>query len=87
MTDLIAELAAGAELIGSAETTLSSDEVTSFIERQLGAADIDGKSVCLVIPDGTRSSPLPLLLGAVHAALHGRVSRLTAVVALGTHPR
>ncbi|HVK45771.1 MAG TPA: lactate racemase domain-containing protein [Micropruina sp.] len=85
MTDLIAELAAGAELIGSAETTLSSDEVTSFIERQLDAADFDGKSVCLVIPDGTRSSPLPLLLGAVHAALHGRVSRLTAVVALGTH--
>lgn len=38
-----------------------------------------------MIPDCTRSSPLPLGLKAVHAALYGRVSRLTAVVALGTH--
>ena len=38
-----------------------------------------------MIPDGTRSSPLPLLLHAVHEALVGRVTRLTALVALGTH--
>jgi nickel-dependent lactate racemase len=41
--------------------------------------------VCVVVPDGTRSCPLPLLLSAVHGALHGRVSRLTVIVALGTH--
>jgi hypothetical protein len=29
--------------------------------------DLDGKSVCLVIPDGTRSCPLPLLLEPVVA--------------------
>ena len=85
MTEMIAELATGAESIGGPETTLTHDEINGFIREQLGAADLDGKSVCLVIPDGTRSSPLPLLLKAVHAALHGRVSRLTAVVALGTH--
>ena len=32
-----------------------------------------------------RSCPLPLLLTAVHEALAGRVTRLTALVALGTH--
>jgi lactate racemase len=37
------------------------------------------------LPDGTRSCPLPLLFGAVHDALHGRVSAMTALVALGTH--
>ena len=56
-----------------------------FISAQLGATDLDGKSVCLVIPDDTRSCPLAMLVKAVHGALHGRVSRLTALVALGTH--
>ncbi len=85
MTDLIAQLASAAELIGGADATLTADQVRGFIHDQLDAVDVDGKSVCLVIPDGTRSSPLPLLLSAVHQALNGRVARLTAVVALGTH--
>jgi nickel-dependent lactate racemase len=46
---------------------------------------VDGRSVCVLVPDATRSCPLPLLLAAVHGALHGRVSRLTVLVALGTH--
>ena len=48
-------------------------------------SDLDGRSVCVLVPDGTRSCPLPLLLSAIHGALHGRVSRLTVLVALGTH--
>jgi nickel-dependent lactate racemase len=39
----------------------------------------------MLLPDGTRSVPLPLLVSAVHGALQGRVSRLSALVALGTH--
>jgi nickel-dependent lactate racemase len=85
MTDRVAELAAGAALIGGADQTLTEDELRRFVRAQLDAAELDGKSVCLVIPDGTRSSPLPLLLDAVCSALAGRVKRLTAVVALGTH--
>lgn len=85
MTEFIADLAAAAASIGGPDTTLTPDQIETFVREQLDATDLDGKSVCLVIPDGTRSSPLPLLVAAVHAALHGRVSRLTAVVALGTH--
>jgi nickel-dependent lactate racemase len=83
--DAVAALAADAAVIGGAEQTLTAEELGRFIGSQLDATDLDGKSVCLVIPDGTRSSPLPLLLRCVHAALAGRVSRMTAVVALGTH--
>ncbi|MFZ0529024.1 MAG: lactate racemase domain-containing protein [Propionicimonas sp.] len=83
--DVVAELAASAALIGGADQTLAPDEIRAFVAEQLAGADLDGKSVCLVIPDGTRSSPLPLLLGAVHEALTGRVTKLTAVIALGTH--
>jgi hypothetical protein len=41
--------------------------------------------VCVLVPDGTRSCPLPLLVSAIHDVPHGRVSRLTVLVALGTH--
>ena len=37
------------------------------------------------MPDHTRTCPLPLLMRAVHGALHGRVTHLTVLVALGTH--
>ncbi|MGV8909627.1 MAG: lactate racemase domain-containing protein [Propionicimonas sp.] len=83
--EAVAALAAGAAVIGGPETTLTTDELRRFIAEQLAATDVDGKSVCLVIPDGTRSSPLPLLLRCVHRALAGRATRITAVVALGTH--
>jgi nickel-dependent lactate racemase len=39
----------------------------------------------MLVPDGTRTCPLPLLLGAVHEALVGRVTRMTVLIALGTH--
>ena len=57
----------------------------AFVGEQLAAVDLDGRSVCVLVPDGTRSCPLPLLLSAVHGALHGRVTQLTVLVALGTH--
>ncbi len=71
--------------LGGAGQRLSEREVAAFVRDQLAAVDLDGRSICLVIPDGTRSCPLPLLLTAVHGALAGRVSRMTALVALGTH--
>lgn len=83
--EIVATLAADAALIGGPEQTLTADQVRQFIAEQLAAVDVDGKSVCLVIPDGTRSSPLPLLMRCVHEALAGRVTQLTAVIALGTH--
>ena len=48
-------------------------QVRAFVRDQLAGADLDGRSVCVLVPDGTRSCPLPLLLSAVHGALHGRV--------------
>lgn len=71
--------------IGGPDEVLADEALVAFISRELGALPLDGRSVCLVIPDGTRSCPLPLLMDAVHAALAGRVSRMTAVIALGTH--
>lgn len=71
--------------LGDPGTVLTEDLVREFVDSALAGEDLDGQRVCLIIPDGTRSCPLPLLLGAVHRALAGRVTALTAIVALGTH--
>jgi Lactate racemase N-terminal domain len=42
--------------------------------------------VCVLVPDATRSCPLPALLDTLHACLHRRAAQLTFMVALGTHP-
>jgi nickel-dependent lactate racemase len=77
--------AAGAVRIGGPDAVLDEQEVRAFVRDRLAAVALDGRSVCVIVPDGTRSCPLPLLLSAVHGALHGRVTRLTVLVALGTH--
>jgi len=71
--------------MGGADRTLGEEEVARFVAEQLAGIDADGRSVCVLVPDGTRAFPLPLLVRAVHRALHGRASRLTVLVALGTH--
>ncbi|GAA4734429.1 lactate racemase domain-containing protein [Phytohabitans rumicis] len=64
---------------------LDDDTVRAYVAEHLAGADLDGRSVCVIVPDATRSCPLPLLLGAVHEALRGRAARVTVLVALGTH--
>ena len=74
-----------ADRIGGADGTLDDGTVREFVIRCLRDAGLDGRSVCVIIPDGTRSCPLPLLLSAIHEALAGRATNVTVLVALGTH--
>ncbi|MGA4508612.1 lactate racemase domain-containing protein [Propionibacteriaceae bacterium G1746] len=73
------------DLIGGPHQHVSDEQVDEFIGRNLAAAGLEGKKVALVIPDGTRSCPLPLLMRALHQHLVGRAAEVTAVIALGTH--
>ena len=73
------------ETIGGPHQHLTNEELEAFVVRNLAPLPVDGKDVVLVVPDGTRSMPLPLVMGIVHSALIGRVAKLTAVIALGTH--
>lgn len=83
--DVVAELARSAARIGGPDQVLDDDAVRQFVAQSLAAEDLDGRSVLVIVPDGTRSCPLPLLLTAVHAALQHRASRITVLIALGTH--
>jgi nickel-dependent lactate racemase len=71
--------------LGGTGLTLDPGEVRSFVRAEVAGLDLDGRSLCVVIPDGTRNCPLPLLLQAVEEGVDGRASAVTAVVALGTH--
>ncbi len=74
-----------AALIGGVGQHLAPEQVHAFVREQLAGADLEGKRVCLVVPDGTRTCPLPLLMGAAYEALHDRAAAVTVVIALGTH--
>ena len=75
--DTVTDLARGASRIGGPDQVLSDDAVRQFVTQSLAAEDLDGRSVCVIVPDGTRSCPLPLLLsrGARRAAPAARAGR------------
>jgi nickel-dependent lactate racemase len=71
--------------VGGPGQILDPDVVRSFVRAQVAELDLAGRSLCVVIPDGTRQCPLPLLLQAIEEGVGGRASACDAVVALGTH--
>ncbi len=81
MTQTIAPLLS----IGGPDDVLADDALGEFVAAALAATDLDGTRVCVIVPDGTRSCPLPLLLDVLYRSLHTRVAQLTVLIALGTH--
>lgn len=74
-------------LIGTGRTTgsLSEAEVRELVIDALEQADLDGERVLIIIPDSTRTAPIPLFFRLFHEVLWGRVAALDFMVALGTH--
>lgn len=66
-------------------TIFSDDEIATLTMSALEKADLDGKRVLVLIPDGTRSAPIPLMFRLLHQSLAKRVAALDYLIALGTH--
>lgn len=64
---------------------LTPDEVTSVVRDGLARLPVDGTRVLVIIPDGTRTMPMPLMFDIFERELQARVSSLDYLVALGTH--
>src|SRR6202042_2394953 len=71
--------------LGEPGHALDTAVVRSFVREQVAGLDLAGRSLCVVIPDGTRNCPMPLLLQAIEEGVGGRASTCDAVIALGTH--
>jgi len=70
---------------GEIEGYLSEEEVGAVVREGLAALPVDGERVLVLIPDGTRTMPMPLLFGLLERELAPRVKALDFLVALGTH--
>lgn len=73
------------ELIKEHEA-ISNDEIRAFVAHAMAQVELEGKRVLFIIPDQTRSMPMPAMFRALHAELSGRVAKMDFLVALGTHP-
>lgn len=60
--------------------------IQTFIAESLDALDLDHKRIVVLVPDQTRTMPLPLAFETIHHSLKDRVKALDFIVALGTHP-
>ena len=65
---------------------LSDEQVHDWFARELPASDFSGKRVLLLVPDTTRTAPMPLLFRAAHDRLAPVTRQIDVLVALGTHP-
>jgi nickel-dependent lactate racemase len=70
---------------GLARGFLSPGEVHLLVARWLDRLDLRGKRVLVLIPDGTRTMPMPLLFGILDQELSPRVKKLDFLIATGTH--
>src|SRR2546427_2371806 len=77
---------------GSTTATLTTEEIQELLARAydelLVGAGLDpaGKRVLVIIPDGTRTAPIPLMFRLLYEQLGRRVAQLDYLIALGTHP-
>ncbi|MCS7060396.1 MAG: lactate racemase domain-containing protein [Anaerolineae bacterium] len=64
---------------------LSEQQVLEHIEAGLAGLDLRNKRLLVLVPDSTRTFPLPLMLSAIYRAIGRRVRVFNVMIALGTH--
>lgn len=62
------------------------EEIVCHVREALVGLPCDGKRVLCIIPDHTRSMPMPEVFRAVREAVEPRAAALNFLIALGTHP-
>jgi nickel-dependent lactate racemase len=70
---------------GSLNEILSDEDVEQLLGQACSELAVTDKRVLVIIPDGTRTIPLPLMFRLLYKHLGKRVKQLDYLVALGTH--
>src|SRR5436305_5368203 len=71
---------------GFADRFLSPEELRDIVAESVESVGFNEKSVLVIVPDGTRTMPMPLMFRILQEVLRPRVKALDYLVALGTHP-
>jgi len=68
------------------EHYLTKKQIDSFITTQLKKLELKGQRVLILVPDNTRTMPIPHVFDVITKALGPIVQQVDFLVALGTHP-
>jgi nickel-dependent lactate racemase len=71
---------------GFTDRALTADDVRDLVGRGLNEAGVQGKKVLVIIPDHTRSCPIPQFFSLLCDLAHPTAAKLDFLIALGTHP-
>ncbi|MBN1994356.1 MAG: DUF2088 domain-containing protein [Anaerolineae bacterium] len=64
---------------------LTENEIRDLMSAALAQAKLAGKRVLIIIPDSTRTAPMPQMFRLFHECLGASVAALDYLIALGTH--
>lgn len=67
------------------DALLTNQEVFDILNGVFTANDLTGQRVLVVIPDSTRTMPLPVFFQFFVKLLRGKVAKMDFIIALGTH--
>ena len=70
---------------GHTDGYLTPAELARVLQEGLARLPVDGKRVLVLIPDGTRTMPMPVMFEGLEREIGARVAALDYLVALGTH--
>jgi nickel-dependent lactate racemase len=70
---------------GNEAMGLSMDQAREIMAEAFSELDVDGKKVLILIPDRTRSAPIPMFFELFYELIGDRVEKLDYLIALGTH--
>ncbi len=65
---------------------LKREDIEEVVEQTLSDINLKGKRVIVIIPDSTRTAPLPLFYRLLTESIGGTAKVLHFLIALGTHP-
>jgi nickel-dependent lactate racemase len=71
--------------LGYTDRLLSEKEVAETTRAALAELQLDGERILIIIPDGTRSAPVPQMFRLLYEGLVGRAGAVDFLIALGTH--
>lgn len=71
---------------GFTNRSLTPDEIRQIVSAAADELQVVGKRVLTIIPDGTRTMPMPLMFELLQQEIGARAAACDYLVALGTHP-
>ena len=71
---------------GSTTGILAVEDIQQLIAQACDPLPLDDRRVLVIIPDGTRTAPIPLFFRLLYEQIGHRAAQLDYLIALGTHP-